>query len=54
MPKDETKTKVVFSLNECNFSFTYDLKIISPGLFSNPKFFYINNFKANIIIAIVV
>lgn len=52
MSKDESKVKMVFFLNDSTFLFTYNMKTTISSQFPNPRLFYINNFQADISMAI--
>lgn len=46
MLKDLSKAKVIFLLNNSIFLFTYNVKTIILGQFSDSKLLYANNFQA--------
>ena len=54
MPEGESKAKVVFFLNDDTFPFMYNMNITTPGPFSDPELFHLNNFKANTSVAVKV
>ena len=54
MPEGKSQAKVVSLLNNDTFTFMYDIRITTPGPFSDPRLFHPDNFEADTSVAVEV